>query len=126
MENRTKFNANPTKSIRNYFWLHPRSLTLISLGARAFERRVVELWFKNKLLPVFLTLKLMERTPLFRLNVARFRSLTTEPSSTIAHRISPTHRISDALDRSASGQPAYLRVSKGFRSENGFICNKHT
>ena len=60
---------------------------------------------ENSAAPCFLSLQSMERTCL---NVARFRSLTTEPSSTLAHRISPTHRTSDALGRNAPGQPVHL------------------
>jgi len=55
---------------------------------------------------------LLSLQSMFRLNVARFRSLTTETSSTIVHRMSPTHQISDALERNTPGQPVQLRVSK--------------
>jgi len=54
----------------------------------------------------------MEATLKFHLNAVRFRSLTTETSSTLAHRISPTHPTLGAIERNAPGQPAHLRVSK--------------
>ena len=69
-----------------------------------------------KLILGFLTLKSMEPVLSFRLNAVRSRSLTTETSSTLAHRISPIHRTSGALERNTLGQPAHLRVSKIVRS----------